>query len=129
MRIVPNTSPAPVNPTRPLKVVTCGSFRWPVKTLSDSLSRRVAFAPRPSSVGFLRGLDTPDLLQSDSPRILGSAEVRTYKLKVDLIKAIVESDHDIHLVVSAPGHRFRTLIAELPDSNSRAPPGPARRLR
>jgi hypothetical protein len=95
--------------------------------LSDQRAERVSYHPINSSVGFLRGLDAPQIVSSDTPRYLNSPEVRTYKIKVDLIKAIVEDDHDIHLVVSAPGHQFRTMITELPDTGCNGAAGSHRK--
>jgi hypothetical protein len=83
----------------------------------------VNYHPVNSSVGFLRALDAPQIVSSDTPRYPDSPEVRTYKIKVDLIKAIVEDDRDIHLVVSAPGHQFRTMITELPDTGCKGAAG------
>ena len=77
----------------------------------------------PRASGSSAGLDAPQIVSSDTPRYLSSPEVRTYKIKVDLIKAIVEDDHDIHLVVSAPGHQFRTMTTELPDTRCKGAAG------
>jgi len=107
--------------------VTCGAWRWPVKTLSDGRKRAVHYRPIDRGVSFLREIRGPGGLSIDTPRISDSPEMRTYRVKVTLVKAIVEPDRDIHLVVAAPGHPFRTLIAEPPDVHCKGAAGSYKR--
>lgn len=120
--------PAP-KPQPAARAATCGVFRWNVKTLSDYWKRKVNYTPLVRSVGFLRNLNGPELLHSDTPRILDSPEVRTYKLHVDLHEATIEADRDIHLVVSAPAHPFRTLIVEFPSTSCKGAAGSYKKAR
>jgi len=96
--------------------IMCGKWRWPVKTLSDKRERRVNFSPRNRTVGVLRGLQAPSALGSTTPRILHSAEVRTYRVHVAIIGAARMDDHDIHLVIAPRAHHKRTMITEFPDT-------------
>jgi hypothetical protein len=96
--------------------VTCGTWRWAVKTLSDGRKKQVRYHSLPRGISFLRNIAGPGGLHSDTPRIQDTPEMRTYRVKVTLQKAVIEPDRDIHLVVAAPGHKFRTLIAEFPDT-------------
>jgi len=110
-----NASAGPPRSTAAAKPVTCGTWRWPVKTLSDNRARDVDYSPIGRGVDFLRKVFAPSGLSSDEQRIHQSPEMHAYRIHADLIQAIREPDHDIHLVVSVPGHRFRTLITEFPD--------------
>jgi hypothetical protein len=96
--------------------VKCGEFRWPVKTLSDWRARNVNYTPKLRSIGFLRQFQAPDNLTGTTPRIQHSAEFVTYRLRgVRLLKAALEDDHDIHLVVAPPKALSKTMIIEFPD--------------
>src|SRR4051794_19892331 len=107
--LVSKAAPAQSRPSGK-QAVTCGSWRWAVKTLSDGRKRQVAYHPLFRSITFLRDIAGPGGLSSGTPRIPDTAEMRTYRVNVTLIKATIEDDKDIHLVVAAPGHKFRTLI-------------------
>jgi hypothetical protein len=54
-------------------------------------------------------------LSEDQKRIRKSPEMRTYRIHGDLIKSVREPDHDVHLVISVPGHKLRSMIVEFPD--------------
>ncbi len=95
---------------------TCGVWRWPVKTLSDSAASQINYAPVSRTVDYLRGLKPPDHLMSTTPRQPG-AEKTTLRVAVVLVRAKVEDDHDIHLVVADPKHKSDTMIVEFPDSS------------
>jgi len=93
----------------------CGVWRWSVKTLSDPDASDVNATPVAHTVNYLRGLGPPDHLASDTPRIR-SVEFKTYRVKVQLVRAKIEDDHDVHLVVAQPGARSHTMIVEFPDT-------------
>jgi hypothetical protein len=97
----------------PVQALQCGVWRWPVKTLSDNAASKVDYAPRATSVKHLRTLTAPSSLSSDTPRIK-PVEFRTYKVRAQLVGAVVEDDHDIHLAIAVPGARKKTMIAEFP---------------
>jgi hypothetical protein len=98
----------------PAKALSCGGFRWPVKTLSDTAASLVDYLPRTVTVKRLRSLDPPSNLESDTPRI-HPVEFHTYKVKAELIGASLMADHDYHVVISAPTDRYKRMIVELPD--------------
>jgi hypothetical protein len=96
----------------------CGSWRWAVKTLSDTRTSRVHFLPRDRSVGFLRTINGPGSanLWSWTPRIVNGPETQVYRVKVALLRAVVEDDRDIHLVVAPAKAKAKTMIVELPNT-------------
>jgi hypothetical protein len=94
--------------------MACGEWRWPVKTLSDPLAGKVHYKDILNrKVPFLRGLPAPGGLSTDTPRLPG-VERRVYRIHVALLKAKVEDDHDIHLVVAGPAAKSKTMIVEFP---------------
>src|SRR3954447_19608833 len=93
---------------------TCGEERWAVKTLSDKRERLVNFQPKDTTVNRLRKKLSPGV-GSNTPRIKG-VETTTWRIKVSLVEMKLEDDHDIHLVVSAPGKPAKTMITEFPDT-------------
>jgi hypothetical protein len=99
-------------PTRALQ--RCGVERWAVKTLSDPAAGQVNFTPRPTSVQALRALADPHTSSSTS-RLPGT-ERSTFRISAELVAFKQEADKDIHLVVSAPGARTKTMIIEFPDT-------------
>ncbi len=96
-----------------MSALTCGVWRWPVKTLSDEAASQVDYTPKASSVRRLRRLDPPTSLSSDTPRI-EPVEFTTYRVRAKLVGAVVEDDQDIHLVIRAPTSRRKTMIVEFP---------------
>jgi hypothetical protein len=92
----------------------CGEWRWPVKTLSDSRRHKVDFKAMAASVKGFRLRNKPNVnLTTSTPRIPG-VEMHNWKLKARPIQAKLEDDHDIHLVISVPGNRKKTMIVEFP---------------
>ncbi len=99
----------------PALALTCGVWRWPVKTLSDPKAGDVHYSPASTSVDHLRSLPAPAGLDSTTPRLPG-VEMATYRLKVQLVEAVIEDDRDVHLVIAPTGRRSRTMIVEFPDT-------------
>ena len=89
--------------------------RWPVKTLSDPKVGDVNFTPHDTSIGRLRNRRDPHTKPS-TPRLDG-VETTTFRVKVRLIEFKREDDKDIHLVVSVPSARSKTMIVEFPDTS------------
>ena len=108
-----NAAPKPAPPAA--KAVTCGVWRWSVKTLSDDRAKGVNYQPTNASIEHLRKVFAPGGLSEDTKRIRKSPEMKRYRIHGDLIKAIKEPDHDIHLVVSVTDHKQRSMIVEFPD--------------
>jgi len=97
----------------PASALKCGVWRWPVKTLSDQAASQVDYSPRTSSVRRLRKIDPPSSLSTDTPRI-EPVEFTTYRVRAKLVGAVVEDDHDVHLVIRSPASRRKTMIVEFP---------------
>jgi hypothetical protein len=95
------------------RALSCGGERWPVKTLSDGRAHLVDFHPRRTTVTRLRHKRRPHI-EDNSPRRRG-AERNTLRVRARLVKFARAHDHDIHLVISHPGHRSRTMIVEFPN--------------
>ena len=93
---------------------TCGVERWPVKTLSDPKASQVNFTPHDTSVGRLRNKNAPKV-GKNTPRIDG-VETTTYRVKARLLEFKREDDKDIHLVISVPSAKTKTMIVEFPDT-------------
>ena len=104
-----------LEPVPAARALTCGGFRWPVKTLSDPAARRVHYRPvKNTSVRHLRKLDPPRALMAATPRIRG-VEFRTYRIHAELIGARRMEDHDVHLAIRGPRNRTRRMIVEFLD--------------
>jgi hypothetical protein len=96
------------------RALSCGGERWPVKTLSDGRVHLVDFhPPRRTTVNRLRHKRRPHI-GGNSPRRRG-AERKTFRVRARLLKFAQFGDHDIHMVISAPGHRSGTMIVEFPN--------------
>jgi hypothetical protein len=95
----------------PASAGLCGEFRWPIKSLADPDRRDVDFVTRRVSLARLYRLDPPDSVTEDTPRI-APQEKRTYKVKARLVKAEIEGDSDVKLVVAVPSHRNKTMATE-----------------
>jgi hypothetical protein len=74
---------------------------------------RVDFNPVTRRILRLRKLSPPTILSSDTPRLRG-VERQTIRVHAVLGEATIEDDHDVHLVIAAPGHRRKTMIVEFP---------------
>jgi hypothetical protein len=52
----------------PGAALTCGAWRWPVKTLSDTAASRVDYTPKATTSEHLRTLSPPGSLGETTPR-------------------------------------------------------------
>jgi len=92
-----------------------GEWRWDVKTLTDVNSDAVNIADViSSSIKKQRNLIAPDKLQYNTPRF--GTEFHVYKLTGKLIQYKIETDGDIHLVISSVDNDSETMITEIPDA-------------
>ncbi len=91
----------------------CGVERWPVKALTDPDADQVNFHPKTTTVNALRSLTRPSPLGARIPGV----ETTTYRVSARLIEMKLESDSDIHLVISAPTSTRRTMIVEFPSGS------------
>jgi hypothetical protein len=98
----------------PASAISCGVWRWDVKTLSDKAATDVDYSPTSTTVVHLRKLDPPSSLGETTPRIK-PVEYTTWKVRADLIGAVLEDDHDYHVVIGSPASKRKTMIVEFPD--------------
>jgi hypothetical protein len=97
----------------PASAVSCGVWRWDVKTLSDSHRKDVDFTPERIGINALRRKDPPSSLSIDTPRLNG-IEKQVYRVRAQVITATIEDDSDIHLVIAPRSNRGKTMIIEFP---------------
>ena len=93
--------------------ITCGHWRWPVKTGSDATRYRVSKTVTYATIGHLDGLKPPSSFVSyaQNHRIKWS-EFRTWQLnRITLVAVRLEDDGDIHLRLLSAGKK---MIAEIP---------------
>lgn len=98
----------------PAAAISCGVWRWDVKTLSDPARRDVDFGPQAIQIQALRKKDPPASLSTDTPRQDG-IEKQVYRVRAQVITATIEDDSDIHLVIATRGRRKQTMIVEFPN--------------
>lgn len=89
----------------------CGVERWSIKTGMDSAARTVNLTSvQPSTIARLRTLAQPTSLPPSSR--IGMVERTVYRVDGTLTSYKLESDNDLHLVLTdATG---RTLVVEIP---------------
>jgi hypothetical protein len=93
-------------------LITCGVERWAVKTCYDADTANIDFSNIvPSSVAYQRSLIKPTLPGDNTTRL--SSEDTVYSLDVHLLKCVLESDQDIHVVITTMGNTAETMVAEI----------------
>jgi hypothetical protein len=97
----------------PAAALQCGVWRWPVKTLSDTAASQVDYTPKATSVRHLRTLSAPSSLSETTPR-LKPVEYQTWTVRAKLVTAVMEDDHDYHVVIRVPTSPKKTMIVEFP---------------
>lgn len=80
-------------------VDACGSYRWPVQTLSDPARRLVDSRPTAASVRGLRSLAAPNGLDAASPR-QPPTEMRLWKVRARIRKARRSPNGDVRVVIA-----------------------------
>ena len=91
----------------------CGRERWSVKTMSDPQASQVDLTPIDTTVQDLTKMRAPKTLP-DNGRVVPT-EFTTYRVTARLLKAKIEDDKDIHLVIADPKNTKITMIVELPN--------------
>jgi hypothetical protein len=93
--------------------ITCGHWRWPVKTGSDATRHRVSRAVTYTTIRHLDSLKPPSSFGSYAQNHrIKKAEFRTWKLRrITLVAVKLEDDGDIHLRLLSAGKK---MIAEIP---------------
>jgi hypothetical protein len=102
---------APAQPAH--AAITCGTWRWPVKTGSDADRYRVSQTVKYTTVRHLRSLTAPSSFPTyyQNHRFRG-AERHTWQLTTHLTQFRLEDDGDIHLVLR--NSAGKKMIAEIP---------------
>jgi hypothetical protein len=93
--------------------ISCGGYRWPVKTLSDEGSSKVDFSPLDTTIDWLIGQVPPTNPRSDDR--VSPIETHTYRVNAVLIGWHQETDNDFHIVIADPNNTQTTMIVEIPD--------------
>src|SRR5215472_1846260 len=89
-------------------VLACGSERWDVKTLTDTLAHRVEVLPLRMSIADLIAEEAPEW---DQNRPRAGIELMMMEVFANLTGYKLEADGDYHLVIEDEGN---TMIAEIP---------------
>ena len=100
--------PAHAAPAR----ITCGVWRWPVKTGSDADRHKVNRTVKVTSIRHLRSLTAPSSFAGHQSHRFRRAERHTWKLTTQLAQYREEDDGDIHLVLKNSAGKH--MIAEIP---------------
>jgi len=82
--------------------------------------------PVDTTVDYLRTRPQPSGLTTSTPRLAG-IERKTFRVKVQLITAVMEDDHDFHLVIAPKGARSHQMIVEFADPNCNGASSSAKR--
>jgi hypothetical protein len=94
-------------------LITCGVERWAVKTCYDADTVNIKFSTVvPSSVAFQCSLTKPASLPADNTTRLVSEDT-VYSLDVHLVECKLETDQDVHVVISTIGNTSETMVAEI----------------
>jgi len=102
-----------VAPAQPAQAITCGTWRWQVKTGADADRFKVSQTVDSTTVGHLRSLTAPSSFPTfyQTHRFRG-AERHTWQLTARLTQYREEDDGDIHLVLR--NSAGKDMIAEIP---------------
>jgi hypothetical protein len=93
-------------------LLSCGVERWAVKTCYDADTVNLDFTNIvQSSIAYQRSLPVPTLPSDNITRL--AFEDTVYQLNCHLIEIKLESDQDIHCVISTIGNTAETMVAEV----------------
>lgn len=93
----------------------CGTNRWSVKVLNDSLAKNVRMKPIKTTIDSLRSIKVDRKIGSKVPRF--GAEFYSFQITCGIREYINEEDGDIHLVLYDLKDTNKTFVAEIPDPN------------
>lgn len=102
-------------PLLAIAVLTCGTERWDVKTLTDKGSDKLSLKVQvESDVLVLREEKVPFTSWSNTlPRFDSEKQVAATNAWVTAFK--VEDDGDVHIVLGSIDDKKKTMVAEIPD--------------
>jgi hypothetical protein len=93
-------------------LITCGVERWAVKTCYDADTVNVNFNNIvPSTITYQRSLTAPTLPSDNTTRLPGEDTV--FSLDCHIIECKLETDQDVHVVISTIGNTGETMVAEI----------------
>jgi Secretion system C-terminal sorting domain len=93
-------------------LITCGVERWAVKTCYDADTVNVNFDNIvPSSIAYQRSLTKPTLPSDNTTRL--AVEDTVYSLDCYIVECKLETDQDVHVVISTIGNTSETMVAEI----------------
>jgi hypothetical protein len=91
-------------------LLTCGVERWSIKTLIDPDTSQINFNNIvPSTIQYQRSLEKPLSL----PNTRLPLEDTVFSIECIMYKYKLESDNDIHIVISAVNDASQTMVAEI----------------
>jgi hypothetical protein len=90
---------------------SCGRERWAVKTATDPAAASIRLEPKNATVAELDALPTTNSGNPDQGR--EPNEMQVYRVTANLEVAKLESDSDLHLVLTEGS---ATMIGEIPDA-------------
>lgn len=93
-----------------LLVLSCGSERWSVKTLTDPAASYIAAEPVETTVLALSEA-IPPRFSPKAPRV-AAEELMVLELTADIVGWKSEADGDLHVVIEDGG---RSMVVEFPD--------------
>jgi hypothetical protein len=107
------TAQASTSAAATASTITCGHWRWPVKTGSDATRHRVQRAVDYTTIRHLDSLKPPSSFGSYAQNHrISWPEFHTWKLRrITLVAVRLEDDGDIHLRLLSAGKK---MIAEIP---------------
>ncbi|MDR3669143.1 MAG: T9SS type A sorting domain-containing protein [Ignavibacteriaceae bacterium] len=93
-------------------LITCGVERWAVKTCYDADTVNVNFNNIvPTTITYQRSLTAPTLPGDNTTRLSGEDTV--FSLDCHIIECKLETDQDVHVVISTIGNTGETMVAEI----------------
>jgi hypothetical protein len=90
-----------------------GIDRWSVKTMTDSLAKKVRLTPIKSSILEMRSFKPGRKIGGKTPRF--GEEFKTYEIVCRITEYIREADGDFHLVLADTLYPDSTIVGEIPD--------------
>ena len=98
----------------PVATLSCGTERWPVKTLATADVSKINATPVFANVADLAAIEAPtrkELMQRETSRF--PMELRTFRVQGFLVGFKKETDEDFHIVI-ADLTKPETMVVEMP---------------
>jgi hypothetical protein len=98
-------------PSAQAATITCGVWRWPVKTGSDASRFQVSHTVKLTTIAYLDGRAPAHFTPYAQNHRIRPQELTTWQVTATLVALKEEDDGDIHVRLSSGGH---LMIAEVP---------------